>query len=71
MGDLVASLCNRRYTERTVGYVESHDQCLVGDQTLGAFSHWILLWVGASRCMRYLQWLSNFQVEKIGQTDGA
>ena len=35
MGDIVAALCNRRYSERTVAYVESHDQCLVGDQTLG------------------------------------
>lgn len=35
MNDIVASLCNRRYTEATVAYVESHDQCLVGDQTLG------------------------------------
>ncbi len=35
MTGLVSSLCNRRYTERTVAYVESHDQSLVGDQTLG------------------------------------
>ena len=35
MGDIVGALCNRRYSERTVAYVESHDQCLVGDQTLG------------------------------------
>ncbi len=31
-------VCNRRYTERSVGYVESHDQALVGDQTLGDYS---------------------------------
>ncbi len=36
MTGLVSSLCNRRYSERTVAYVESHDQSLVGDQTLGA-----------------------------------
>ena len=36
MKGLVSSLCNRRYTEKTVAYVESHDQSLVGDQTLGA-----------------------------------
>lgn len=36
MADIVTSLCNRRYSERTIGYVESHDQCLVGDQSLGA-----------------------------------
>ncbi|CAL5219263.1 g1061 [Coccomyxa viridis] len=34
MSALVSSLCNRRRSERTVGYVESHDQSLVGDQTL-------------------------------------
>ncbi|KAK9842677.1 hypothetical protein WJX74_000550 [Apatococcus lobatus] len=33
MSDLVWLLCNRRYTEGTVAYVESHDQSLVGDQT--------------------------------------
>jgi 1,4-alpha-glucan branching enzyme len=32
---LVGALCNRRYTERTIAYVESHDQSIVGDQTLG------------------------------------
>ena len=26
--------CHRRYTELTVGYAESHDQALVGDQTV-------------------------------------
>lgn len=35
MSDLVWLLCNRRYTEGTVAYVESHDQSLVGDQTSG------------------------------------
>jgi 1,4-alpha-glucan branching enzyme len=25
----------RRYTEKTIGYCESHDQALVGDQTVG------------------------------------
>eukprot|EP00884_Botryococcus_braunii_P004632 jgi/Botrbrau1/1416/Bobra.0063s0112.1 len=32
--NLVAALCNRRYSERTIAYVESHDQAIVGDQTL-------------------------------------
>jgi len=32
--EIVSSLCNRRYTERTVGYAESHDQALVGDVTI-------------------------------------
>lgn len=34
MTDLVSTLCNRRYSEKTVGYAESHDQALVGDQTI-------------------------------------
>jgi 1,4-alpha-glucan branching enzyme len=29
MMDLVNALCNRRYTEKTVAYAESHDQALV------------------------------------------
>lgn len=36
MQELVSALCNRRYSERTIVYVESHDQSIVGDQTLGA-----------------------------------
>lgn len=34
MGDLVSTLCNRRYTEKTIAYSESHDQSIVGDQTI-------------------------------------
>lgn len=34
MSELVSALCNRRYSEKTVGYAESHDQALVGDQTI-------------------------------------
>ena len=34
MSEIVSTLCNRRYTEKTVGYAESHDQALVGDQTI-------------------------------------
>jgi hypothetical protein len=34
MSDIVGSLTNRRYTERTVAYAESHDQALVGDKTV-------------------------------------
>ncbi|KAI7843063.1 hypothetical protein COHA_003235 [Chlorella ohadii] len=34
MSTLVGRLCNRRYTEKTIGYAESHDQALVGDQTV-------------------------------------
>lgn len=34
MSDLITALCNRRYTEKTIGYAESHDQALVGDKTI-------------------------------------
>ena len=33
VAQLVNLLCNRRYTEKTIAYVESHDQALVGDKT--------------------------------------
>ncbi len=36
MGAIAGALTNRRYSEKTVAYVESHDQSLVGDTTLGA-----------------------------------
>lgn len=34
IGDIVHTLTNRRWGERTVAYAESHDQALVGDKTL-------------------------------------
>ncbi|CAE6449752.1 unnamed protein product [Rhizoctonia solani] len=34
MDDIVHTLTNRRYRERTISYAESHDQALVGDKTL-------------------------------------
>jgi 1,4-alpha-glucan branching enzyme len=34
MGNIVHTLTNRRYEEKTVAYAESHDQALVGDKTL-------------------------------------
>ncbi|MGO9139526.1 MAG: alpha amylase C-terminal domain-containing protein [Syntrophales bacterium] len=34
MGNLYYELTNRRTDEKTIGYVESHDQALVGDKTL-------------------------------------
>ncbi|XP_070501282.1 1,4-alpha-glucan-branching enzyme-like [Chironomus tepperi] len=34
MGNIVHTLSNRRYKEKTVAYAESHDQALVGDKTL-------------------------------------
>ncbi|GBF90721.1 1,4-alpha-glucan-branching enzyme [Raphidocelis subcapitata] len=39
MMDLVKALCNRRYSEKTVAYAESHDQALVGDKTIAM---WLL-----------------------------
>ncbi len=34
MGRITFTLTNRRWNEKTIGYVESHDQALVGDKTL-------------------------------------
>ncbi len=34
MGDLVHTLTNRRWQEKAIAYVESHDQALVGDKTV-------------------------------------
>ena len=34
MGDIVHTLTNRRWGEKSVAYAESHDQALVGDKTL-------------------------------------
>ncbi|KAK2722654.1 1,4-alpha-glucan-branching enzyme-like [Artemia franciscana] len=34
MGNLVFTLTNRRWQEKTIAYCESHDQALVGDKTL-------------------------------------
>jgi len=34
IGDIVHTLTNRRYGEKSVAYAESHDQALVGDKTL-------------------------------------
>jgi len=34
MGDLIFTLTNRRWMEKTISYAESHDQALVGDKTI-------------------------------------
>ncbi|KII94957.1 glycoside hydrolase family 13 protein [Plicaturopsis crispa FD-325 SS-3] len=34
MGEIVHTLTNRRYGEKSIAYCESHDQALVGDKTL-------------------------------------
>ena len=53
MSSIVATLCNRRYTEKQVAYVESHDQSLVGDQTLGKHQSPSVKWTSMLSC-RYL-----------------
>ncbi len=47
MGQLWYELTNRRPEERTISYAESHDQALVGDQTL------IFRLVGADHVRRH------------------
>lgn len=34
MGHIAHSMTNRRWKEKVIGYVESHDQAIVGDQTM-------------------------------------
>ena len=34
MGNLIFTLTNRRWNEKCIAYVESHDQCIVGDKSL-------------------------------------
>jgi 1,4-alpha-glucan branching enzyme len=34
MGNIVYTLCNRRWQEAVIAYAESHDQALVGDKTI-------------------------------------
>lgn len=34
LGDLYHTLLNRRWTEKHIGYAESHDQAMVGDKTI-------------------------------------
>jgi len=34
MGNIVHTLTNRRWKEKTIAYCESHDQALVGDKSL-------------------------------------
>jgi 1,4-alpha-glucan branching enzyme len=34
IGNIVFTLTNRRWNEKTIGYAESHDQALVGDKTV-------------------------------------
>ncbi len=38
MGNIIATLTNRRWSEKSITYVESHDQALVGDKTI---AHWL------------------------------
>jgi 1,4-alpha-glucan branching enzyme len=34
LGEIYSTLLNRRFTEKHIGYAESHDQALVGDKTI-------------------------------------
>lgn len=34
MGEITFTLINRRFDEKVIAYVESHDQALVGDKTI-------------------------------------
>jgi hypothetical protein len=43
--ELVSTLCNRRYTEKSIAYAESHDQAIVGDQTIGEITEAMLLYL--------------------------
>lgn len=49
MGNLVFTLNNRRWNEKTVAYAESHDQALVGDKTLSFRLMDAAMYVGMSR----------------------
>ena len=39
MGSIVHTLANRRWGEKSISYVESHDQALVGDKSI---AHWLM-----------------------------
>ena len=43
MGDIVHTLTNRRWMEKSIAYAESHDQALVGDKTI---AFWLMDKVG-------------------------
>ena len=58
MGHLWYELTNRRSEERTISYAESHDQALVGDQTL------IFRLVGADLYEHMRRSDTHFQVER-------
>ena len=64
--ELVSTLCNRRYTEKSIAYTESHDQGLVGDQTIGA-----LPWftehnaLGVASCLAFTPHLRDISQYKL------
>lgn len=58
MDDLWCELTNRRHDERTISYAESHDQALVGDQTL------ISRLIGDDIYDHMGNWNATFRVER-------
>ncbi len=58
MDDLWCALTDRRHDERTISYAESHDQALVGDQTL------IFRLIGADIYNHMADWNGTCRVER-------
>ncbi|KAG6842032.1 alpha-1,4-glucan branching enzyme [Blastosporella zonata] len=50
LGNIVHTLTNRRYGEKSIAYCESHDQALVGDKTL---AFWLM---DKEMCMSVISW---------------
>lgn len=53
LGNIVHTLTNRRYGEKSIAYCESHDQALVGDKTL---AFWLM---DKEMCMSCLKFISR------------
>ncbi|KAG8898561.1 alpha-1,4-glucan branching enzyme [Tulasnella sp. 403] len=56
MGNIVHTLTNRRWREKSIAYAESHDQALVGDKTL---AFWLMDKEMYDQLLRY-KYLNNF-----------
>jgi 1,4-alpha-glucan branching enzyme len=56
MNQLVSTLCNRRYTEKTVAYAQSHDQSIVGVRRIlpnhFPAASWLLPAIWCSSCVQ-------------------
>jgi len=60
MGNIVHTLTNRRYGEKSIAYCESHDQALVGDKTL---AFWLM---DKEMCECFTGWGGVVMEELIG-----